>query len=60
MLHAIKEKSPKSKVIMITIDGSVDNYSEAMSSGAYAVLQKPLKMKKIHTYASMALKNNLN
>ena len=60
VLHAIKEKSPKSKVIMITIDGSVDNYSEAMSSGAYAVLQKPLKMKKILTYASMALKNNLN
>ncbi len=59
-LHEVKEKMPASKVIMITVDGSVDNYSEAMSAGAFAVLHKPLKMKKILTYASMALNNNLN
>ena len=60
LLHEVKEKSPESKVIMITVDGSADNYSEAMSTGAFAVLQKPLKMKKLLTYASMALNNNLN
>ena len=60
LLHEIKEKTLESKVIMITVDGSVDNYSEAMSAGAFAVLQKPLKMKKILTYASMALKQHLN
>ena len=60
LLHEVKEKTPESKVIMITVDGSADNYSEAMSTGALAVLQKPLKMKKLLTYASMALNNNLN
>ncbi len=57
VLHAIKEKSPKSKVIMITVDGAVDNYTEAMNDGAFAFLHKPVKMKKILTYASMALNN---
>ncbi len=57
LLPEVKEKTPESKVIMITVDGSVDNYSEAMSAGAFAVLHKPLKMKKILTYASMALNN---
>ena len=60
LLSEVKEKSPESKVIMMTVDGSVDNYSEAMSAGAFAVLHKPVKMKKILTYASMALNNNLN
>ena len=60
LLHEVKEKMPASKVIMITVDDSADNYSEAMSTGAFAVLQKPLKMKKLLTYASMALNNNLN
>ncbi len=60
LLHEVKEKTPESKVIMITVDDSADNYSEAMSTGAFAVLQKPLKMKKLLTYASMALNNNLN
>ncbi len=57
LLPEVKEKTPESKVIMITVDGSANNYSEAMSAGAFAVLQKPLKMKKILTYASMALNN---
>ncbi|MCH8955357.1 response regulator [candidate division KSB1 bacterium] len=60
LLHEVKGKTPESKVIMITVDDSADNYSEAMSTGAFAVLQKPLKMKKLLTYASMALNNNLN
>ncbi|MCH7679513.1 response regulator [candidate division KSB1 bacterium] len=60
LLHEVKEKTPESKVIMITVDGSADNYSEAMSAGAFAFLHKPVKMKKILTYASMTLNNNLN
>ncbi len=59
LLHEVKEKSLESKVIMITVDGGVDN-SEAMNDGAFAFLHKPVKMKKILTYASMALNNNLN
>ena len=57
LLPEVKEKTPETKVIMITVKGSVDNYSEAMSAGAFAVLHKPVKMKKILTYASMALNN---
>ncbi len=60
LLHEVKEKMPASKVIMITVDGSADNDSEAMSAGALAVLHKPVKMKKILTYTSMALNRNLN
>ena len=60
LLHEVKEKTPESKVIMITVDGSADNYSEAMSAGAFAFLHKPVKMKKILTYASMALNNSSN
>ncbi len=60
LLHEVKEKSPKSKVIMITVDGAADNYTEAMNDGAVAFLHKPVKMKKILTYASMALNNTLN
>ncbi len=60
LLREVIEKLPESKVIMITVDGSVHNYSEAISAGAFAFLHKPVKMKKILTYASMALNNNLN
>ena len=59
LLSEVKEKSPESKVIMMTVDGSLDNYSEAMSAGAFAYLNKPIKMKKILTYTNMALNNNL-
>ena len=57
LLSEVKEKSPKSKVNMITVDGSAGNYTEAISAGAFAFLHKPVKMKKILTYASMALNN---
>ena len=60
LLHELKKNLPESKVIMITVDGGVDNYSEAMNDGAFAFLHKPVKMKKILSYAKMALNNNLN
>ena len=59
LLHEVKEKSPESKVIMITADGSVDNYSEAMNDGAFAFLLKPIKMNKILTYTRMALNGQI-
>ena len=60
LLSEVREKSPESKVIMMTVDGALDNYAKAMSAGAFAFLHKPVKMKKILTYARMALNNNLN
>jgi DNA-binding NtrC family response regulator len=59
LLHEVKEKSPESKVIMISADGSVDNYSEAMNDGAFAFLLKPIKMNKILTYTRMALNGQI-
>jgi len=40
----------------MTVDGAVDNYAKAMNDGAFAYLNKPIKMKKILTYTKMALK----
>ncbi len=60
LLSEVKEKSPESKVIMMTVDGAVDNYAKAMNDGAFAYLNKPIKMKKILAYTKMALKQHLN
>ena len=60
LLSEVKEKSPESKVIMMTVDGAVGNYTKAMNDGAFAYLNKPIKMKKILTYTNMALKQHLN
>ncbi len=60
LLSEVREKSPESKVIMMTVDGAVGNYKKAMNDGAFAYLNKPIKMKKILTYTNMALNNNLN
>ena len=58
LLKRIKEASPKSQVIIITVNGEGDTYQQAMLSGAFAFLNKPVKMKKVLTYARMALQNN--
>jgi len=60
LLSEVKGKSPESKVIMMTVDGAVGNYAKAMNDGAFAYLNKPIKMKKILTYTKMALKQHLN
>ena len=57
VLNELKEMSPESKVIIITVNGDVETYSAAMTSGAFAFLSKPVKMKKILTCANMALNN---
>ncbi len=58
LLSEVREKSPESKVIMMTVDGAGGNYTKAMNDGAFAYLNKPIKMKKILTYTDMALNNN--
>ena len=60
VLNEVKEMSPESKVIIITVNGDVETYGDAMNSGAFAFLSKPVKMKKILTYANMALNNGYN
>ncbi len=41
LLRAIKQKSPKTNVIMMTAYGDIDNAVEAMRTGAYDYLLKP-------------------
>lgn len=60
LLHEVRKNLPDSKVIMMTVDGAIGNYTEAMNDGAFAYLNKPIKMKKILSYANMALNNQLN
>ncbi|MFQ5649313.1 MAG: response regulator [bacterium] len=56
LLKEIHKESPQSKVIIITVDGESRTYEEAMMAGAFAFLNKPVKMKKILTYANLALR----
>ncbi len=58
LLKKIKAASPGSQVIIITVSGEDHTYKEAMMSGAFAFLNKPVKMKKVLTYARMALQGN--
>lgn len=55
-LEEIKGKSPKTNVIMITVNGDIINYDRAMKRGAFAYLNKPVKRDKILLYANKALK----
>lgn len=56
-LRYVKERAPESQVIMITAEGSEQTYDAAIHAGAFAFLNKPVKMKKILTYAGLALNN---
>lgn len=60
VLKEVKEKSPKTKVIMITVNSELYTYTEALNSGAFAFLTKPVKMKEILKYVSMALNSSQN
>ncbi len=44
ILHASKQRSPRTEVIMITAHGSVDTAVEAMKRGAYDYVTKPFSM----------------
>ncbi|NIR47374.1 response regulator [candidate division KSB1 bacterium] len=55
LLKELKKKHSDSKVIIMTVNGEMQTYNDAMNAGAFAYLNKPVKMKKILTYAAMAL-----
>ncbi len=60
VLNELKTISPKSKVIIITVNDDAKTYSDAMNSGAFAFLNKPVKMKEILNYATIALEKSTN
>ncbi|MFQ5675363.1 MAG: response regulator [bacterium] len=54
LLRELRHKSPDSKVIVISVDDMAETHRKAINDGAFAFLRKPVKMKKILTYASLA------
>lgn len=59
LLMEIKRKSPESRVIILTVNGETEIYNEAMQKGAFAFLSKPVKMRKILSYAGKAFANSI-
>lgn len=55
LLQEIHQHWPKSKVIIITVNGDSSTYKQVMQAGAFAFLNKPVKMKKILSYTNLAL-----
>ncbi|MDR1474199.1 MAG: response regulator [Endomicrobium sp.] len=61
VLKAVKEKSPKSEVIIITGHATVEEALEAMKGGAYDFIQKPFNIDELIALVEKALeKNELN
>jgi two-component system NtrC family response regulator len=57
LLEEIKEKTPKSQVIIITAFGEENSYLEAKHGGAFEFLNKPVKRKEILESAKRALES---
>jgi len=55
VLTEIKKRWPDTRVIVISVNGSMETYTDVMNLGAFAYLSKPVKMKKVLSYASLAL-----
>lgn len=55
VLTEVKKRWPDTRVIVISVNGSMETYTDVMKSGAFAYLSKPVKMKKVLSYASLAL-----
>ncbi|MFQ6112883.1 MAG: response regulator [bacterium] len=55
LLWEIKQKTPKSQVIIVTAFGEENSYLEAMQGGAFEFLNKPVKRKEILESAKRAL-----
>ncbi|MFQ5824799.1 MAG: response regulator [bacterium] len=54
LLREITEKTPESKVIIVTAYGELASYREAMDAGAFSYLIKPVKRKEILENANRA------
>lgn len=59
LLQEIKERTPKSEVIIVTAYGDKASYLEAMDVGAFDYLNKPVKRKAILGSAKRALEKLL-
>lgn len=55
VLREIKERYPDVTVIVMTAHGSIDTSVEAMKSGAYTYLTKPLKLNELDVVLTQAL-----
>lgn len=55
ILSAAREKTPAPEVIILTGYGSVETAVEAMKSGAYSYLNKPINIKELREVARKAL-----
>jgi len=58
LLKDIRTFSPKSRVIIFTVNDDTDMFKRAKSEGAYAILNKPVKRQTILRYARAALKRH--
>ncbi len=55
VLHAVKERSPETPLIMITAFGSVDMAVDAMKAGAYDYITKPFNRDELRLTVAKAL-----
>jgi DNA-binding NtrC family response regulator len=57
LLRAVKERSPQTKVIMMTAYGDIDNAVETMKSGAFDYLLKPFSAEVLDATVNRAFMN---
>jgi CheY-like chemotaxis protein len=58
LLKIVKEKSPKTEVIMMTGHATIDNALYAMRSGAYDFIQKPFNIDELSALVEKAMEKN--
>ncbi|HEX9653297.1 MAG TPA: response regulator [bacterium] len=54
VLKEIKTKSPKSRVIIISVNGDTEMHRQIEGLGVFAYLHKPVKRKEILNFAKLA------
>ncbi|MFQ5751507.1 MAG: response regulator [bacterium] len=55
LLKEVKQKSPESNVIIVTVNGATESLWEVEKAGAFAFLSKPVKREQILHYVEQAL-----
>ncbi len=58
LLHHVKQKAPRTEVIVVTAYASYDSALEAMKAGAYDYLKKPFKIDEILLVCNRALERH--
>lgn len=59
VLTEVKKRWPDTRVLVVSVNGSMETYTSVMNLGAFAYLSKPVKMKKILSYTKLALSDTL-